>query len=155
MFFPFTILSIAGGMELKCQVDLISFEGVRGFWGLTCVFWAGFEEEKIAMDLMAIESMIWTWEGARGRRHATGGVLCRVAALGWQLKSSKRACKVLESRRSARCSSRTFWTQLFWWRRRAGLSLRMWGVVGRKRRLYFSTGCGRGVLRGNGLGFAA
>ena len=44
--FLISILSIADGGELTCQLYFIWFEGVRWFWGLTCDFWAENFEKK-------------------------------------------------------------------------------------------------------------
>ena len=42
--FFLSILIIADGGELTCQLYFLLFEWVRSFGGLTCDFWAVFEE---------------------------------------------------------------------------------------------------------------
>jgi len=44
------ISSITVGTKLKCQLDLVVFQQVRWFGGLTCVFWAENGENKLMGD---------------------------------------------------------------------------------------------------------
>ena len=46
--FSIYIFSIAVGMKLKCHSDIVEFERVTWFWGLTSDFWA--ENERLFFE---------------------------------------------------------------------------------------------------------
>src|SRR5260370_32633398 len=60
--FFLSILSIADGGELTCKLYFLLFEGVRWFWGLTCDFWAEFEENIFGCRGKATGESHFLWQ---------------------------------------------------------------------------------------------
>jgi hypothetical protein len=49
--FKYSVLTLT-----KCKLDLVLFDGVRWFWGLTCDFWAENAKIKIRARVKVIDS---------------------------------------------------------------------------------------------------
>jgi hypothetical protein len=82
LFFS-TVLSIAGWVELKCQLDLVLFVGFRWFLDLTCCFWAENGKRKITAKAKAMKSVASPFGLRSGVRQSGWCFLRRAEARYW------------------------------------------------------------------------